>query len=240
MPPIKPAAGSNSASSLAFEVLMRSLIVVLGCLVIVVSGCSGEASVQSTTTSATAATTAADSEPTVTTTTAPTTTTAAAMPGIAAMTSGRGDDGSLEVGVWLAEYPTTGDVSISVGTDSDDSYPGVGDPVPHIDGWLDIRPTGLSLFDGGVAVSDDTASDFSGWVSWTGPGRIFWVYFLQTVPVRAGTMWIVVEVDGVTSTGMAAAAPVGEGCSYHGSGIDLGSVPGDVPQMAGPCRYPGL
>ena len=49
---------------------------------------------------------------------------------------------------------------------------------------------------------------------------------------------VVVEVDGVTSTGMAAAAPVGEGCSYHGSGVDLGAVPGDVPQMSGPCRYP--
>lgn len=220
---------------------MRNPIAALCCLVLVVAACGGDPATPSAGTSAATTVQTVATESTPASVAAPAqTTTPAAVPGVAALTSGRGDDGSLEVGIWLAADPFDGDLSVIVGTDSDDSYPGVGDPVPHIDGWLEIGVAGVSLLDDGAVVTDDAAADFPEWVSWTGPGRTFWIYFLQTVPVRAGTMWVVVEVGGTTTTGMVAGAPVGESCSYHGSGVDLGAVPGDVPQMTGPCRYPGF
>jgi hypothetical protein len=163
---------------------------------------------------------------------------AQAIPGVASLTSGRGDDGSLEVGVWFASDPfTSGDYRVRVGTDSDDSYPGVGDPTPHVDGWAEVMPGGVVLREGATVVADQVAG-LGDWFSWTGPGRTAWFYFIGNVPVRAGTLWVMVEVDGKTPVGGVAGAPVGEACSYHGSGLDLGSVPGDIPQPGRICRYP--
>lgn len=171
-------------------------------------------------------------------TTAPTTTTGIA-PGVAALTSGRGDDGSLEVGIWFNSDPfAAGLLRLRVGTDSDDSYPGVGDPEPHIDAWAEVSAEGVVLSDGGTVVADDLGGGLGEWLTWTGPGRTVWFYFIGNVPVRAGSVWVVAEINGAAGVGSIAGAPMGEGCSYHGSGIDLGDVPGDVPQPGSPCRYP--
>ena len=166
-------------------------------------------------------------------------TTAASAPAIAALTSGRGDDGSLEIGIWFSSNPFGGDgVRLLVGTDSDGSFPGVGNPVPHIDGWFEVADVGVSVVDGGTTIAADATGGLDDWLSWTGPGPVVWVYFLGNVPVRAGTVWVVLEVGGSLVTGGVAGAPFGDGCSFHTAGIQLGSVPGDVPDFGIPCRYP--
>jgi hypothetical protein len=168
---------------------------------------------------------------------AATTTRPPAPPAVAALTSGRGDDGSLEVGVWFTVDPfTAGTTVIRVGTDADDSFPGVGDPLPHVEAWAEVTSSGVSLHDGAAEVASAAAGDLADWLSWTGSGPTQWFYFIQNVPVRAGTVWIV--VDGGSGPGQVAGAPFGTGCSYHGAGVDLGPVPGGVPQPGTPCRYP--
>lgn len=171
---------------------------------------------------------------TVPTTEAP----AASFPSVAALTSGRGDDGSLEVGVWFVVDPFELEgVRVRVGTDDDDSYPGVGDPVPHIDAWSEADGSALTLVEGDDVVAS-TATGLDDWLTWTGPGRTVWWYFLGNVPVRAGTVWVIVDVAGDSPPGAIAGAPLGTGCSYHDAGIDIGPVPADVPRH-GACRYPG-
>ncbi len=160
-------------------------------------------------------------------------------PGIAALTSGRGDDGSLEIGVWFNSNPFEDDTArLLVGTDADGSYPGTGDPVPHIDGWAELADGAVSLLDGGNAIADETTGDLDDWLSWTGPGQLVWVYFIGNVPVRAGTVWIALEIDGEVAAAGVAGAPFGDGCSYHSAGMDLGPLRGDVPDFGAPCRYP--
>jgi hypothetical protein len=155
------------------------------------------------------------------------------------MSSGRGDDGSLEVGVWFGSDPfASGSARIRIGTDADDSYPGVGNPLPHIDAWAELSIDGVTLIDAGAVVADQGSGDIADWVSWTGPGRSMFVYFLQTVPVRAGTVWVILDIDGTQPVGGMASAPLAERCSYQSAGIDLGPVPGDVPDFGTPCRYP--
>ncbi len=166
-------------------------------------------------------------------------TTVASVPAIAALTSGRGDDGSLEIGIWFSSNPfEEDDVRLLVGTDSDGSFPGVGSPVPHIDGWVEVADAGVSVVDGGTTIAADTTGGLDDWLSWTGPGPVVWVYFLGNVPVRAGTVWVVLEVGGSILTGGIAGAPFGDGCSFHAAGVQIGSVPGDVPDFGTPCRYP--
>lgn len=160
-------------------------------------------------------------------------------PSIAALTSGRGDDGSLEIGIWFAADPfADGAARLLVGTDADGSYPGVGDPRPHIDGWAEITDTAVSLIDDGATVVDTAGGGLDDWFSWTGPDRVIWVYFLGNVPVRAGTVWVALEVDGEVVAAGIAGAPMGDGCSFHTAGVEVGSVPGDVPDFGVPCRYP--
>jgi len=218
----------------------RQLLAVFVLSALVLAACGGgadEAAVDttpetSTTTSSVPTTAPATAPPT--TSTAPTTLGA---PAVAALSSGRGDDGSLEVGVWFSSDPfEAGDVRLIVGTDSDGSFPGVGDPVPHIDGWAEVTEGDITILEGGTPVADDAT--VNEWLSWTGPGHVVWVYFIQTVPVRAGTVWVVLEFDGEAGTGGVAGAPFGEGCSFHSAGVDLGQVPGDVPDFGTPCRYP--
>ncbi len=166
-------------------------------------------------------------------------TTAGSFPAIAALTSGRGDDGSLEIGIWFSSNPfRRDDVRLLVGTDSDGSFPGVGNPVPHIDGWLEVADAGVSVVDGGTTIAAEATGGLDDWLSWTGPGPVVWVYFLGNVPVRAGTVWVVLEVGGSILTGGIAGAPFGDGCSFHTAGVQLGAVPGDVPDFGAPCRYP--
>ena len=230
----------------------RRLLAVLAALALVGAACSDDAggeSVVEQSSVETSQTAAADpnagGETTTTpvgsaTTAAPTPPTAAASaPAIAALTSGRGDDGSLEIGIWFSSSPFgEDDVRLLVGTDSDGSFPGTGDPVPHIDGWAEVADAGVSVVDGGTTIAADATGGLDDWLSWTGPGPVVWVYFLGNVPVRAGTVWVVLEIDGAVVVGGVAGAPFGDGCSFHAAGIDLGSVPGDVPDFGTPCRYP--
>ncbi len=115
-----------------------------------------------------------DPSSTTTTTSAALTTSAppaAARPEIAALTSGRGDDESLEIGVWFSSNPfEAGDVRLLIGTDSDESYPGAGDPVLHIDGWATVVDDGIVLIDDGTVIADDAT--INEWLSWTGPGEL--------------------------------------------------------------------
>lgn len=159
--------------------------------------------------------------------------------GVAAIAAGRGDDGSLEVAIWFASDPF-GDPSarLVVGTDSDDSYPGVGDPTADLDGWIEIDATGIALFDGGEAVADEESGGLSDRFSWTGPGRVVRLYFIGTVPTRAGTLWVSIETGARAIPGAIGGVAVGAECSYRGGGVDLGSVPGDTPDPGVSCRYP--
>lgn len=160
-------------------------------------------------------------------------------PSVVALTSGRGDDGSLEIGIWFATDPF-GDTSarLLVGTDADESYPGTGDPRPHIDGWVEITDSGVVLVDDGVAVVDSATGEVSDWFSWTGPDRVTWIYFLGNVPVRGGTVWVALEVDGDVVAAGLAGAPFGSGCSYRAAGVDVDPAGGDIPDFGAPCRYP--
>jgi hypothetical protein len=211
-------------------------------MVLLVAACGGAASDGADSSAeAPEATVAQPSETTATTGAAEselTTTTSAVVvaPGVAALTSGRGDDGSLEVGVWFAADPfEAGDVRLLIGTDSDESYPGTGDPRTHLDGWIEIAD-GIGLFDAGTAVA--TGDDLSALFSWTGPSRQAWFYFIGNIPVRAGTVWVIVEVDGSSVTGGVAGTPLGVSCSYQAAGVDFGPAPTDLPDNGAPCRYP--
>lgn len=160
-------------------------------------------------------------------------------PAVAALSSGRGDDGSLEVGIWFTTDPfVAGDARVLVGADSDGSFPGSGDPVPHLDGWVEITSDGVALFDNGVIVADDTQGDLGEWLAWTGPSAAGFVYFFGNVPTRAGTIWIVIEIDGKIAPGGVAGAPFGTACSYRSAGVEIGPVASDVPDPGVPCRYP--
>jgi hypothetical protein len=145
----------------------------------------------------------------------------------------------LEVGIWFAADPfAQGEVRLVVGTDSDDSFPGVGDPEPHLDGWAVFEDDEMTLVDSGITVAADSTGDLNEWLSWTGRGSPVWFYFIETVPVRAGTVWAIIEIDGERDVAAVAGAPFGEGCSVHGSGLDLGPLGGEIPQSGGSCRYP--
>jgi hypothetical protein len=160
-------------------------------------------------------------------------------PSVAALTSGRGDDGSLEIGIWFAADPfRDGGARLLVGTDSDESYPGTGDPRPHIDGWVEITDADMVLIDDGVTVVHNATGEISEWISWTGPDRVIWIYFIGNVPVRAGTVWVALQVDGDVVTAGIAGAPFGSGCSFRAAGVDIAPVGGDVPDFGAPCRYP--
>jgi len=193
------------------------------------------------------ASTVAEAEPTTsqaaansTLTVAPTTTPGTTgPPSVAALTSGRGDDGSLEIGIWFAADPFGEDSArLLVGTDADESYPGTGAPRPHIDGWVEITVAGVSLVDDGVTIVDSATGGVSDWVSWTGPDRVTWIYFLGNVPVRGGTVWVALEVDGDVAPAGLAGAPFGSGCSYRAAGVDVDPAGADVPDFGAPCRYP--
>jgi len=203
-------------------------------LMVIGAACGGADGSRDTAVEAAPTTGAAVVGATTTTIDAPATTAPASSPGVAAISTGRGDDGSLEVGVWFAADPFELGAQVRVGTDADDSYPGVGDPVPHIDAWADVDGSDAVLVDAGETVA--RGDELNQWMSWTGAGRTVRFFFFETVPVRAGTLWVV--VSGVDGVGLAAGVDVGEGCSHHGTGVDLGAVPSDVPQQSMPCRYP--
>jgi hypothetical protein len=163
----------------------------------------------------------------------------AGAPSVAALTSGRGDDGSLEIGIWFATDPFgEAGARLLVGTDADESYPGTGDPRPHIDGWVEITDSGVVLVDDGATIVDSGTGEISDWFSWTGADRVIWLYFIGNVPVRAGTVWVALEVEGDVVAAGIAGAPFGSGCSYRAAGVDVDSAGGDIPDFGSPCRYP--
>lgn len=186
------------------------------------------------------ATSLATADSTSTSTVAPTATPGVTgPPSVVALTSGRGDDGSLEIGIWFATDPFRDpSARLLVGTDADESYPGTGDPRQHIDGWAEITDSGVVVVDDGVAIADSASGEVSDWFSWTGPDRVTWIYFLGNVPVRGGTVWVTLEVDGDVVAAGLAGAPFGSGCSYRAAGVDVDLVGGDIPDFGSPCRYP--
>lgn len=205
-------------------------------LTLVVSACGGDAGSSTTTTTTPApASTSSTSPPTSVAT--PQETVAPAPPAVVSLTSGRGDDDSLEVGVWFASDPFSfGDHRVVVGVDADESFPGTGDPLPHLDGLLEITPDGATMFEGSTVIG--SGSDLGPLVSWGYAEGVLRVFFIGTVPPKAGTVWVIVETGGVVVTGGAAGTPFGTACSYHDAGLGLPPVGGDVPDPGTPCRYP--
>ena len=203
-------------------------------LVLLAPGCAGEAS--TTSAAASAAPSVATTAVSTTTTTAPTTTTTPVAPSILAMASGRGDDGSLEAAVWLAADPfAEANHRVVIGTDADESYPGVGDPLPHLDGRLEITDERAALYDGSEEVASGEALREAATWALAGDGALR-VFFIGTVPIRAGMLWVIVEVDDQPVPGGVAGVPVGERCSHHGSGMGIDSDT-SVPDSGTPCRY---
>jgi len=130
-------------------------------------------------------------------------------------------------------------VRLMIGTDSDDSFPGVGDPLLHLDGWIEISASDLVLMNGATIVGTESDGGLTELFSWTGPGPVIWAYFFGNVPVRAGTVWVALEIAGeIVPLGLAG-TNLGDGCSYQAAGVVVDvPVPGDVPDFGAACRYP--
>lgn len=170
---------------------------------------------------------------TVASTTAPPAPTEPSGPVVLALSTGRGDDGSMEVVAWLGSDPFIVGTRLVVGTDSDDSYPGTGDPEPHLDGRLEVHDGSAVLFDGeGVVAEDEGLSEL---VSWAYSGGVLRVFFIGDIPTRGGWVWVIVDGNTDPAAGGTAGVSFGDACSYHGSGLDLS---GAVENAGRPCRYP--
>lgn len=170
----------------------------------------------------------------VTTALAATTTEFAVEPSVMALSTGRGDDGSMEIVAWLGADPFAGDHRIVVGTDADDSFPGVGDPAPHLDAFAEMDGGVARMVDGPETVASGAAAQE--WVSWGWSEGVLRVFFIQASPARSGTVWLIVEPPDGAVVGGTAGVPFGESCSYHGSGIPIEAS--GIPDEGSPCRYP--
>jgi hypothetical protein len=185
-----------------------------------------------------------------TTTTAPaTTTTVGADPVVLGLQTGRGDDGSFEIGAWISGLPVEAGTTFVVGIDADDSYPGSGDPTSDLEGYLQVSygPAATDqrvVVDGEVVASSDDGN-VSEWVSWGFSSGYLRVYFIGDVAPLAGTVWVVANPGGtgpggtVTLDGRRAIAgvEVGYACSARGSALGV-EVPPDVPDPGVVCLYP--
>jgi len=196
-------------------------------LLLVVLACGDDDSV------ATTATTATTQAP-ATTGAAPTSTLASSVTPtvVFGIVSGRGDDQSFEVSAYFDAAP--GATRIVIGIDSDDSYDGVGDPTPDLEGWAEFTTT-VAVGANGELVAGGSSAGIGDWVSWGAEGNALRVFFIRDVSAVAGTLWVVVG-DG-SGPGSIAGVTAGESCSVRGS--DLGITPGgDVPDPGVTCRYP--
>ena len=178
----------------------------------------------------------------VTTTAATTSTNAAAsMPSVLAIVSGRGDDGSLEVSVWFDTAPFAAGATLIVGFDADDSYTGVGDVLPHLDGFAMFTPTSsgvdLTVNAEGEVVAGPGLGVTDRWVSWGSEGDILRIFFVRDVATRAGTVWVLARVDDTASALGVAGVPLGESCSHAGSGVAVVEPPAGVPDAGRTCTY---
>lgn len=203
---------------------------------VILAACGGAATPDSTAAASVPAATAAGTS-TLSTAVAPTSTVSPALPSIVGFFSGRGDDGSLEVGIWLASDPfESAEYRVVVGTDADDSFPGTGNPFEHLEGHLELTPAGSAIFDGSELIA--TGSEIQEYVSWGQAEGVLRVFFIGSVPPKAGTTWVIVEVDGHEIVGGTAGSPFGSACSYRDAGLDLAPVVVVVPEAEFPCRYP--
>jgi len=214
-------------------VMRRSIILVL---LLSVAGC-GDGSASSTTTSSSTVTV-----PPATTTLETTTTAvrAGAPPAILAVVSGRGDDGSLEITVWFDTEPLRAGTTLVVGIDSDDSYPGTGDVRPHLDGYASLTAgtrVEVTLVSEGEVVVAPGLGIAETWLSWAAQGEVFRAFFVQDLTVRSGSVWVVATMAEEVSPLGVAGVPLGESCSYRGSGIAAEEPPGGVPDAPRTCSY---
>ena len=218
---------------------MRSSLGASAALVLTLAGCGGTsapattAGAPSTTLSPVEGTAA----PARTVTTIDPVATQPADPSALFLSSGRGDDGSLEVAVWLGADPFADPGHrVVVGTDADESFPGVGDPEPHLDGHLELTASTATLYDAGAPVA--AADELRELVSWGWSDGVLRVFFIGSVPAKAGTAWVIVEIDGEAVPGGVAGAPFGTACSYHDAGLGIAAGAASVPGPETPCLYP--
>lgn len=200
---------------------MRRLILVVAVLL---AGC-GEAAPGPTAAAVTTVTAGAVE----TTTSAP----AAADPqAVLAIASGRGDDRSFEVAVWLDAAVSAAD-RIVIGIDADDSYPGAGDPVSHFEGWAEFSEL-VTVGSEGRVVAAGSSEAIADRLSWGVDGSVLRVFFIHEVAPVAGTLWVVVGTE--PGAGGIAGVTTGESCSIRGSGLPF-AVGGDVPDPGTVCDY---
>ena len=162
-------------------------------------------------------------------------------PAVLSIISGRGDDGTLEVDVWFDSNPLVPGAVLIVGIDADDSYTGVGDVRPHLDGFalFTARATvvDVSVSSGGEVVADPITGDSDEWVSWGIEDEILRIFFVRDVATRSGTVWVLITVGDESSPLGTAGVPLGDGCSHVGSGFEVAEPPGGVPDEALTCVY---
>lgn len=216
--------------------MRRGTVAVAG-MSIVLASCGGGAAIEpGPTTTAAPVTSSAMTSPTTSASTGPATP-APRRPAVVAIVSGRGDDGSLEIGVWFSDDPMDlPDYRLIVGVDSDDSYD-TGSPEEALDGFLELVPQGATLFADGEEVATGSGGSIAESVSWTTAGRMLRVFFIGDLPDRSGTVWVLAETGGGFAPGAIAAVEFGGGCSARGSRLSL-QVAGDVPDPGATCGYP--
>jgi len=198
-----------------------------GLLALAAAACGGDDSVVTTSAATTTAST------TLASATSPPATVAATAPSVVlGIVTGRGDDQSFEAAAYFDAAPGT--TRIVIGIDSDDSYGGIGDPTPDLEGWAEFGETVVVGADGEV-VAGGSAEGIGDWMSWGAEGNGLRVFFIRDIAPVAGTLWVVVG-DGSTP-GSVAGVATGDSCSIRGS--DIGAVPGgEVPDPGVTCRYP--
>lgn len=165
----------------------------------------------------------------------------AGLPAVLSVVSGRGDDGTLEVAVWFDSNPLVPGAVLIVGIDADDSYPGVGDVRPHLDGFAlftaRAAAVDVAVSSGGEVVADPITGDSDEWVSWGIEGEILRIFFVRDVATRSGTVWVLIAVGDESSPLGTAGVPLGDGCSHVGSGFDVEEPSGGVPDEELTCLY---
>ena len=160
-------------------------------------------------------------------------------PAILAIVSGRGDDGTLEVAIWFDSEPLGPGATLIVGIDSDDSYNGVGDVRPHLEGFALFTPNGatvdVTVSSDGEVVADRGSS--GEWVSFGSDAEVLRVFFVQDVAVRGGTVWVLARLGDDSSPLGTAGVPLGDACSHVGSGVPVVEPAGGIPDAGRTCLY---
>ena len=123
--------------------------------------------------------------------------------GVAGVLAGRGDDGSLEVAVWVEG----GADRLVVAFDSDDSHTDPAAPIgPEAEAVVTVDGGAVTGVEQAGAVVSGRAAGVDAVAAADGPHLVIRVFAVDLVP-RAGTVWVWVEGDGV-----AYGTAVGSGC----------------------------